>query len=119
MRHRNKFAISFLILSGIPIFNGCEQPGSTPNNPTSSTAASPPVASPSVPASPEDKMPRVRAEEAMELVKANQAVIIDVRGTTLFDQEHIEGAIDFPLDRLNTKDFKGLPRDKRIIAYCT
>ena len=118
MKCPNRFVISLLV-TGILIFSGCEQPGTTPNGPTAASTASSPVASPSAPASPEDKIPRVRAEEALQLVKANQAVLIDVRGTSLYDQEHIEGSIDYPLDRINTKDFTGLPRDKRIIAYCT
>jgi Rhodanese-like domain len=118
MKCPDRFVIS-LCVTGILIFSGCEKPGSNPNSPTARTTPSAPVASPSVPASPEDKIPRVRAEDAMQLVKANQAVLIDVRGTSLYDQEHIEGSIDYPLDRINTKDFKGLPRDKRIIAYCT
>ena len=95
------------------------------NTTPSQSAASPtpqppflPYASPTQ-ANPEDKMPRVRPEVAIKEVENNEAVVIDVRGTSTYQQEHIKGAIDFPLDRLNQGDFKGLPKDKRIIAYCT
>ena len=64
-------------------------------------------------------MPRIRAEDAIRAVNANEAVVIDVRGTLAYDEEHIQGALDFGLDRIENKDFKGLPRDKQIIAYCT
>lgn len=68
---------------------------------------------------PEDKMPRLDAPEAKKLVDAGQAIVIDVRGPDAYKAAHIKGSLDFPLTRLEAKDFKGLPKDKRIIAYCT
>ena len=64
-------------------------------------------------------MPRVSVEAAQKLVAESQAIIIDVRGTEAYNTAHIQGALDFPLARLEGGDFKGLPKDKRIIAYCT
>jgi hypothetical protein len=82
------------------------------------------VTTPPVPASapaqnPEDKMPRIGVEEAKKLVDAGKAVIIDVRGTEAYKTAHVKGALDYPLPKIEAKDFSGLPKNKRIIAYCT
>ena len=84
-------------------------------NPSQATG---PVAPPAVPANPEDQMRRVRAAEAIKLSLSGDAVIIDVRGTETFNTQHIKGALDFSLQRIEAGDFKGLPKDKLIIAYC-
>ena len=79
-------------------------------------AASPvPVQTPN----PEDKMPRIRPEEAKKLVDEGKGVIIDVRGPEAYKISHIKGALDYSLSRIEAGDFSGLPKNKRIIAYCT
>lgn len=67
----------------------------------------------------EDKMPRLTATEAKQLVDAGQAVIIDVRGSEAYKQIHIKGALDIHLADLEAGKFDNLPKNKRIIAYCT
>ncbi|MFZ4985591.1 MAG: rhodanese-like domain-containing protein [Blastocatellia bacterium] len=67
----------------------------------------------------EDAMPRLTAAESIALVKEGKAIVIDVRGTEAYKAAHTKGSIDFPLNKLEAGDFTGLPRDKRIIAYCT
>ena len=119
---------SALLLVSLSLSGGCAKP----YNAASQSAASPQATSQAVvaqqtPPAPveaatpnlENLMPRTRADDAINSFKANDAVIIDVRGTPAYDGEHIEGALDFPLDRIEKGDFKGLPRDKHIIAYCT
>jgi Rhodanese-like domain len=73
----------------------------------------------SLPQNAEDKMPRITVEEARKLVAEGKAVIIDVRGSDSYKSSHIKGALDFPLKKLEAGDFTNLPKDKRIIAYCT
>ena len=82
--------------------------------PTANSAA--PVPPP--PQNPEDKMPRINVEEAKKLVAEGKAIIIDVRGPDVYKISHIKGAVDFPLNKLESGDIKSLPTDKRIIAYC-
>lgn len=111
-----------VLLSGA-FLAGCEQPSSevktTNTTPTPVVAQSVPAASPPAAQHPEDLMPRIGPADAIQLVKSNQAIVIDVRGTEAYNTAHTKGAIDFPLTRLENNDFKGLPRDKKIIAYCT
>lgn len=71
------------------------------------------------PQNPENDMPRINAQEAKKLVDAGKAVIVDVRGTEAYKISHVKGAIDYPLAKIEAKDFSGLPKNKRIIAYCT
>lgn len=114
-----------LVLVLVSCLAGCNQaaketqvaqttsPAPVPNPPLAPTAATP-----SLPPNPEDQMRRVRVDEAMKLAKAGEALIIDVRGTETFNTQHIKGALDFPLQRIEEGDFKGLPRNKLIVAYC-
>jgi len=67
----------------------------------------------------EEKMPRVSVEEAKKLIAEGKVVIIDVRGAEAYKMSHIKGALDVPLNKLEAGDFKDLPKDKPIIAYCS
>jgi hypothetical protein len=63
-------------------------------------------------------MPRVSVEEAAEMSAAGKAVIVDVRDAQTFQTRHIAGAVGIPLGELPTR-LSELPRDKRILAYCS
>ncbi len=98
----------------------CNKPGASSE--ASSAPASQPtpaVAEQSPTKSPEDLMARTKAEDAMKLVSEGKAVIVDVRGSEPYKASHIKGALDFPLSKMESGDFKGLPNDKQIISYCT
>jgi hypothetical protein len=101
---------------------GCSKSGVGANIAEATRAKAPPVNSaptiPSPPQSAEDKMPRINAEEAKKLVADGKAIIIDVRGTDVYKISHIKGALDIPMGKLEAGEFKNLPKDKRIIAYC-
>ncbi len=101
----------------------CTKPNADNTPPTVANAANSNV-SPAPPADthaqhPEDKMPRVRVDAAKKLVDEGKAVIIDVRGTESYKLGHIKGSLDHVLNKIEAGDFKGLPKDKGIIAYCT
>lgn len=66
----------------------------------------------------EEKMPRIIPEELKRLLAAKQAVVIDVRPPGDFRQEHIPGAINLPLQQIESGQYQKLPRDKRLISYC-
>ncbi|MBV8771893.1 MAG: rhodanese-like domain-containing protein [Deltaproteobacteria bacterium] len=84
----------------------------TPNSPL--TPDPPPTAQ-----SPEDKMPRVTADEAKRLVAAGEAILIDVRSPEAYQTEHAKDALSIPLARIEGGNYAGLPKNKKIIAYCT
>ncbi len=61
--------------------------------------------------------PKIPRSEALRLLKAGQALLLDVRPRDEFDAGHIRGALHIPLEELENQ-VKFLPRDKIIIAYC-
>ena len=92
---------------------------STHNMNTAVSTPNPAVPPPVQSQNPEDKMPRIRPEEAKKLVDEGKAVIVDVRGTEAYKISHVKGSLDYPLTKIEASDFSGLPKNKRIIAYCT
>jgi hypothetical protein len=111
---------SFIVIAGTAFGcshtdNGVSLTNSPAGTPTVNAAS--PTTTP--PQSPEEKMPRVSVEDAKKLVAEGKAIIIDVRGTEAYKTAHIKGALDIPLNKLEGGEFKELPKDKRIIAYCT
>jgi len=64
-----------------------------------------------------DALTPVRREELLELVKAGEAVVIDVRPLSEYEAGHIEGAMSVPLDTLPER-LSQLPKDLEIVAYC-
>lgn len=94
--------------------------GSVSAQTPTSPAASPPLtpSPPPLPESEEDKMPRVSGAEAIKLVQEGKAIIVDVRSEDAWKMQHVKGALNVPLNKIESGDHK-LPKDKRIIAYCT
>jgi hypothetical protein len=78
-----------------------------------------PVQPQSAPLSEEDKMPRVKGDEAKRLFDKGEAVLVDVRGADQYKLSHAKPAISIPLMEIEAGKFGSLPKDKRIIAYCT
>jgi 3-mercaptopyruvate sulfurtransferase SseA len=114
-----KLGVSALTIGLAITAAGCSKSGaSTPmvgakSAPQSATAIPPP------PQNAEDKIPRVKVDEAKKLIAEGKAIIIDVRGVDAYKMSHIKGALDVPLTKLDTGEIKDLPKDKLIIAYCS
>lgn len=79
------------------------------------------VAQPAKPAEPakDDLILRIRPLEAMRLVNAKEAVVIDVRDTASFDYMHIKGAINIPFSDVVAGKYTAPPKNKHLIFYCT
>jgi phage shock protein E len=55
-----------------------------------------------------------KAHEAV----ANGAVIVDVRTPQEFQQKHVKGAINLPVEEILQGHLKKLPKGKEIVVYC-
>jgi rhodanese-related sulfurtransferase len=57
-------------------------------------------------------------QNIIEQIKAKKGTLLDVRSTMEFEGEHINGAINIPLDtiELKIKDIANMP--KPILVYC-
>lgn len=65
-----------------------------------------------------DDAPRISLEEAKKDFDAGKVLFIDTRGEAQYKQEHIKGAINIPADTFQTR-YTEVPKDKKIIAYCS
>lgn len=112
-----QFRGGLLLLCALIVF-GCSRDAAVSNHPGAGGVS--PATEGAQPAqNPEDKMLRVNSQDAMKAVNEGKAVIIDVRGADSYKMAHIKGALDHALARVESGDFKDLPKDKQIIAYCT
>jgi predicted sulfurtransferase len=73
---------------------------------------------PQAPADPLAAAPRISGEETRKALAKGEAVLVDVRGKESYDLEHAKGAISLPLSELPNR-MGELPKDKKIITYCT
>ncbi len=65
-----------------------------------------------------DDAPRISLEEAKMDFDKKAAVFVDTRPDSAYKVEHIKGAINIPLDAVETR-YKEIPKDKKVIAYCS
>ena len=64
-----------------------------------------------------DGMEPVNREALLELVRAGEVTVLDVRPVEEYNAGHIPGAISIPLKELQLR-LMDLPRDQEIVAYC-
>ena len=103
-----------LILFVGVMFSACTSEQSSKTTPSSR----PPVATGDGDEAAIAKIPRIRVAEADALVKTGQAIIIDVRQAPAYQTAHIKGAMSIPEANLAGR-MATLPKDKKIITYCT
>jgi rhodanese-related sulfurtransferase/DNA-binding HxlR family transcriptional regulator len=64
-----------------------------------------------------DALEPVPAADLLERARDGLVTVIDVRPPEEYVQGHIAGALNIPLDSLETR-LRELPRDREIVAYC-
>jgi rhodanese-related sulfurtransferase/predicted transcriptional regulator len=64
-----------------------------------------------------DNLTPVRHKELLKMVRAGEAMVIDVRPRSEYEAGHIRGAINLPLSELPRR-LSELPKDQEIVAYC-
>jgi len=62
--------------------------------------------------------PRIALEGAKEAFDKGEAVFVDTRGSSFYENEHVKGAVNIPAADFE-KSYKSVPKDKKIIAYCS
>ena len=103
-----------LLLFAIPIFAFVIACASPEKNADVATANAAPAATPA----PGDTAPRISLADAKKAYDDGAAVFIDSRAESAFRAEHIKGATNISGDILDAH-LKELPRDKKIIVYCS
>jgi|SRR5579863_2246700 len=64
-----------------------------------------------------ETMEAVGAEQLLKMIRAGDAVVLDVRTSAEFAAGHIPSARSIPIDELE-KRLRELPKRRRIVAYC-
>lgn len=67
----------------------------------------------------DDGVPRIEAPEAVSLAKSKAAMIIDTRDSDSYKNMHIKGALNYPYSDFQNGNYHNLPKDKKLIFYCT
>jgi 3-mercaptopyruvate sulfurtransferase SseA len=101
-----------LIVAAAAIFPACNAVDHTANTNTK------PAQLPGADTVYADGARRVTADEMVEMVKNNQAVVIDVRNQAMYDIGHIPGSKLIPAGEI-LNHINELPRDKMIVTYCS
>lgn len=65
-----------------------------------------------------DGAPRITDADLQAEMEKNSVVVIDVRNQASFDAGHIKGARLIPAAEIGAR-VKELPRDKKIVTYCS
>ncbi|NNE97988.1 MAG: hypothetical protein HKN25_03095 [Pyrinomonadaceae bacterium] len=66
----------------------------------------------------DDGIKRISLEDAKAAFDKGDALFIDTRSKSAFENEHIKGAINIPWADIE-KRYKEIPKDKTIIVYCS
>ena len=67
---------------------------------------------------PMDEAPRITLADAKKDFDEGKATFVDTRAEVQYNQEHIKGAINIPMEAVEMR-YKEIPTDKKIIAYCS
>ena len=128
-----KFLSIFVLLAGGLLVNGCQTATTTASNqsPVAQTAPAvnatpvvagvPPVVSATpvvVGVTPTDDVARISLAEAKAAFDTGTAVFVDSRAEAAWKAERIKGAINIMVGQSDAK-LKQLPKDKKIIVYCS
>ncbi|HET6596041.1 MAG TPA: rhodanese-like domain-containing protein [Anaerolineales bacterium] len=65
-------------------------------------------------------VPRITVEDARAAMESGEAIIVDVRSPSAFEESHVAGAISVPLGTIE-RELASVPLNKEqwIITYCT
>jgi hypothetical protein len=70
------------------------------------------------PGTPGDGIARITVSDLKAEVDKGTAIIVDVRAPEAYDHEHIKGAVNITDQTLDSR-LAELPRNKKIVAYCS
>ena len=70
------------------------------------------------PASLDDSMTPVHADELRALLKDPNTVVLDIRERSRFYEAHVHGSLNMPMDEIVPRAPHELPQDRTILLYC-
>ncbi len=67
----------------------------------------------------EDAVPRIKPADAVQRVKAGEAILVDVRDSGSYETMHAKGALHVSYQDIQEGKYEKLTKDKALIFYCT
>ena len=116
-----RLILSIVMLASLGVFAACQDsaaPTSIVPVPANSARITTTAAKPENQAEHSDEAPRISLADAKKDFDAGNALFVDTRPVAQFTAEHIKGAINIPVNEIEAR-YKELPKDKKIIAYCS
>jgi 3-mercaptopyruvate sulfurtransferase SseA len=112
-----------IVALGAALFAACnpaEQKQQTASNTPPATATASPAGTSSItqPTNPADAVPRITSPELQKELASGDAVVVDVRSEAQYKAGHIKGAKFIPGSEIGNR-INELPRDKKIVTYCS
>ena len=117
-------SLSAAVVLAILTLAACNSSDTNGNRANSSNAGSRGNSAVSVPSAtpghvaPSDGIKRVTTVELRDALAKGTAIVVDVRGATVYQQSHIKDSISIPLEQ-TAAHLRELPRDKMIVTYCS
>lgn len=107
-------ALSFLLTIALLIGTACQSASTanTANNANNTNKIAAPAGNPL------DDAPRISLADAKKDFDAGTAIFVDTRAEAAYKNEHIKGSVNISSENFEAK-YKELPKDKKIIAYCS
>jgi predicted sulfurtransferase len=112
-----RYILSTLMVSVLAVLIACQSSAAPKSELIEKSQAKAPAEA-AKDANQEDDAPRISLSDAKKFFDEADAVFIDTRSASSYENEHIKGAINIPISDFENK-YESLPKDKRIIAYCS
>lgn len=111
-----------IALIGISILTACRNTAS-PTMETAKTNSAPTAETPKAEPTeksedPLAKVPRISLADAKKAFDEGNVVFVDTRAEVQYREEHVKGSINIPAETFETR-FAEVPKDKKIITYCS
>ncbi len=117
-----RFILSIVMISALAFVFGCQTASSsstkTKNEKPADVAKTDKPAADNQGEHAEDDAPRISLADAKKDFDAGDTIFVDTRSEDNFNTEHVKGAINVPLNDFD-KSYKSIPKDKKIITYCS
>ncbi|HEX8248120.1 MAG TPA: rhodanese-like domain-containing protein [Pyrinomonadaceae bacterium] len=118
-----RFILTMLLVGAFAVagLTGCRNASTTTTQTNTKTPAEPPkntTATKTDEHGHADDAPRISLADAKKDFDAGNVVFVDTRAEVAYKQEHIKGAVNVPMEAVETR-YKEIPKSKKIIAYCS
>ncbi len=118
---RYYISLTAIALICISILTACQNAAPPMNTAIANSAPTPETPKTAPTAKTEDPLaavPRISLADAKKAFDEGNIVFVDTRAEVQYREEHVKEAINIPAETFETR-FAEVPKDKKIITYCS